>query len=306
MQLPFDYPRNYCIILKKGKGDFIMVKINNFLDNNQNLNIMSQMGNFTVFEHLQDLSVSPGSAQSSYFMSQMGCTPKQVLITLNDDAIRLKPGAMQMMIGNISQETGVKSAGDLIGKALKAKVTGDNAIKPLYKGSGYIITEPTYAFPIIVNTDDWGGSIVCDDGMFICCDDELKDKVVARSNFSSAIAGGEGLFNLCLEGSGYAVLNSACPIKELYEITLENDCIKIDGNNAVCWSRSLAFTVERSGKSLLGSAASGEGLVNVYRGTGKILVAPLKTGGFTASRTAHTSESGSKSALASAVLDALT
>ena len=107
----------------------------------------------------------------------------------------------------------------------------------------------------------------------------------------------EGLFNLCLEGSGHAVLNSSCPIKELYEITLDNDCIKIDGNNAVCWSRSLAFTVERSGKSLIGSAASGEGLVNVYRGTGKILVAPLEGGGFTASGTAHTAESSSKSAL---------
>ena len=38
---------------------------------------------------------------------------------------------------------------------------------------------------------------------------------------------------------------------------------------------SLNFTVERSGKSLIGSAASGEGLVNVYRGTGKVLMAPL-------------------------------
>lgn len=34
------------------------------------------------------------------------------------------------------------------------------------------------------------------------------------------------------------------------------------------------FTVERSGKTLMGSAASGEGLVNVYKGTGKILMMP--------------------------------
>ena len=114
-----------------------------------------------------------------------------------------------------------------------------------------------------------------DDGMFVCCDDELKDSVVARSNFSSAIAGGEGLFNLCLRGSGYAVFMSPCPREELYEIVLENDVVKIDGNNAICWSESLNFTVERSGKSLIGSAASGEGLVNVYRGTGRILMTPL-------------------------------
>lgn len=44
---------------------------------------------------------------------------------------------------------------------------------------------------------------------------------------------------------------------------------------AIAWSGSLDFTVERSGKSLIGSAASGEGLVNVYRGTGKVLMAPV-------------------------------
>mgnify|MGYP003297457133 CR=1 FL=1 len=44
---------------------------------------------------------------------------------------------------------------------------------------------------------------------------------------------------------------------------------------AIAWSGTLDFTVERAGKSLVGSAASGEGLVNVYRGTGKVLMCPL-------------------------------
>jgi len=43
---------------------------------------------------------------------------------------------------------------------------------------------------------------------------------------------------------------------------------------AIAWSGSLNFTVEKSSKSLIGSAVSGEGLVNVYRGTGSILTAP--------------------------------
>lgn len=282
------------------------IKFGNFLGQNPNLNVIEEKGIFTVFEHEQDLSVSPGSAQASYFMSQMCCTPKQVLIKLNNNAVRLKPGAMQMMLGNVTQETGVKGVGDLFGKAVKAKMTGDNVIKPLYKGSGYIITEPTYAFPLILNTADWGGAIVCDDGMFLCCDDEVRDSVVARSNFSSAIAGGEGLFNLSLEGNGLVVVASACPLNELYAIQLENDTIKIDGNNAVCWSKSLEFTVERSGKSLIGSMASSEGLVNVYRGTGKLLVAPLSTGGLTASGTNHTHESISKSQIANSAIRALT
>ena len=39
-------------------------------------------------------------------------------------------------------------------------------------------------------------------------------------------------------------------------------------------SSTLDFTVERSAKTLMGSAVSGEGLVNVYRGTGQVWLAP--------------------------------
>lgn len=250
-----------------------MIKISNFIGSNDNLSVIEQKGIFTVFQHNRDLSVNPVSAQTAYYMSQMSCTPKQVAIHLKDNAVRLKPGAMQFMLGSVSSETGVTGVGDLLMKGLKSKATGDSAIKPLYKGNGIVVTEPTYFYPIIENVSEWGG-IVCDDGMFICCDDEVKDSVKARTNLSSAVAGGEGLFNLLLKGNGYAVLNSRCPREELYEIVLENDVVKIDGNMAVCWSSTLDFTVERSGKSLIGSAASGEGLVNVYRGTGKILMAP--------------------------------
>ena len=78
-----------------------------------------------------------------------------------------------------------------------------------------------------------------------------------------------------MTGSGLAVLESPVPREELIEITLDNDVLKIDGSYAIAWSQSLTFTVERSTKSLIGSAASGEGLVNVYRGSGKVLMAPL-------------------------------
>ena len=95
-----------------------------------------------------------------------------------------------------------------------------------------------------------------------------------RQNLSSAIGGGEGLFNLGLFGQGFVVLKCKSPRNELYEINLENDTVKIDGNNAVCWSSNLQFTVEKAATSYIGSALSGEGFVNVYRGTGRILVQP--------------------------------
>lgn len=62
------------------------------------------------------------------------------------------------------------------------------------------------------------------------------------------------------------------PEAELMAVVLENDELKIDGNLAVCWSSNLDFTVERTTKTLVGSAVSGEGLLIVYRGTGRVLM----------------------------------
>ena len=95
---------------------------------------------------------------------------------------------------------------------------------------------------------------------------------------TSAAFGGEGLFNLALSGQGYCVLESPVPREELFEFNLENDVIKIDGNMAIAWSSTLEFSVEKATKSLMGSAVSKEGFVNVYRGTGKILMAPTIPG----------------------------
>ena len=138
--------------------------------------------------------------------------------------------------------------------------------------------EPTYRYIILEDIGAWEGGIVLDDGLFLACDASLDEKIVSRTNASSAFLGGEGLFNLSLTGQGIAVLESPVPREELLEIEVQNDTVKIDGNMAIAWSSSLQFTVEKSSKSLMGSAINGEGFVNVYRGTGKILLAPTING----------------------------
>lgn len=185
---------------------------------------------------------------------------------------------MQWTVGNVNATTGVKGVGDFFGKALRGQVSGESAIKPEYTGDGILVLEPTYKHILLIDLDEWGNSIVLDDGLFLACDSRLKHKAVMRANISSAVAGGEGLFNLGINGSGILCLESLSPKEELIEVTLKDDVLKVDGNMAIAWSGTLDFTVERSGKSLIGSAASGEGLVNVYRGTGKVLMAPVNKG----------------------------
>lgn len=251
-----------------------MYKISNFTDNDD-VRVIDQLGSFQVIEYVRDLSVTPENAQISYFSNIMNVRKRQVICDLSVSPVTLQAGAMQWMIGDASATTGIKGVGDLFSKAVRGKVTGESAIKPEYTGDGKIVLEPTYKHILLLNLEEWNGSVVLDDGLFLACESSLKQKAVMRSNFSSAVAGNEGLFNLGIQGNGVLCLESPCPKEELIEIELENDVIKIDGNMAIAWSGSLEFTVERSGKSLVGSAASGEGLVNVYRGTGKVLLTPV-------------------------------
>lgn len=251
-----------------------MYQIGNLTDNDD-IRVVCELGPFQVIEYLRNLSVMPSNAQIAYFCNEMNVRKRQLICDLSKAQITLQAGAMQWMVGNVNATTGVKGVGDLFSKAVRGKVTGESAIKPEYTGTGILVTEPTYKHLLLVNLEDWNGSIVLDDGLFLACDSKLTHKAVMRSNFSSAVAGNEGLFNLGITGKGALCLESPVPLEELVEITLQDDVLKIDGNMAIAWSGSLDFTVERSGKSLIGSAASGEGLVNVYRGTGKVLLAPV-------------------------------
>ena len=84
---------------------------------------------------------------------------------------------------------------------------------------------------------------------------------------------------MSLRGNGVCALESIVPLEELIQIDLQDDVLKIDGNMAICWSGSLNLSVEKSTKSLIGSAISKEGFVNVYRGTGRVWMAPVLMSG---------------------------
>ena len=244
---------------------------------NSNRKITKSVGNFHVLEYIQDASVSPMNAIDEYFMSKMNVRRRQVVIDIDrDHSAVIQAGAMQWMGGNVQATSGVKGIGDLFGKAIKGAVTRETAVKPEYVGEGTLVLEPTYKYIILQDVSMWGANgMTIEDGMFLACDSKVKRNVVARKNLSSAVLGGEGLFNMSLHGNGVVALESNVPEEELIVIELENDELKIDGNLAVCWSSNLDFTVERTTKTLVGSAVSGEGLVNVYRGTGRVLMSPV-------------------------------
>lgn len=246
------------------------------LENNER-KYVSSLGNFHVLEYQSDASVAPENARNEYFMSKMGVRRRQIVIELNGkESAIIQAGSMQWMAGHVKATTGIKGVGDFVGKMVKGAITKETAVKPEYVGNGILVLEPTYKYLILVDVGAWGEKgMTIEDGIFYACSGTVKNKLTARKTISSTVLGKEGFFNLSLVGEGVAALESNVPYEELIEVELDNDELKIDGNLAVCWSSGLEFTVERSTKTLVGSAVSGEGLVNVYRGTGKVLMSPV-------------------------------
>lgn len=252
------------------------IKIRNFVGENDNIIVLDEKGPFKVIEYEKDLSVTPAEAISKYFSSQMNVRPRQLVVDLSKTVgIYLQAGAMQWMSGDNKLSSGITGIGDFGKKYLKSKVTGETTVKPEYSGNGYLVTEQTYKHLILLDLDDWDNNLMIDDGLFLAAEKSVELLVKRRTNLSSATAAAEGLFNSVLSGKGFICLESKIPFKELIIIELNNDTVSIDGPMAIAWTSTLNLTVERSAKTFVGSAVSGEGFVNVYRGTGKILMAPL-------------------------------
>ena len=236
--------------------------------------------------NLDNLVIFAGACQSNYEQliragANYASSPGRIMIHALDPVFVVEKIACSRIdtivpIEEVIEQTvtGLKGIGDTIKKFFNSQVTGESTIKPQYVGTGVIVTEPSYKHYIIEDLDDWNGAMCVEDGLYCASETKVSLSATMIKSVSGQTIGEEGLFNLCLKGSGKVVLECDVPQEELITIDLHNDTLKIDGSFAIAWSENLDFTVERSGKTLIGSAMSGEGLVNVYRGTGRVLIKP--------------------------------
>ncbi|MGN1107241.1 MAG: AIM24 family protein [Huintestinicola sp.] len=214
----------------------------------------------------------PYSSQMMYFMEKQNMKVRQAAIYLTNDSVKVEPGAMSYFRGNLEMTSGV-TPGNLLGRMFTGAVTGEATAQPEYRGTGMIVLEPTFKHLLTLELQA-GEEIIVDKGMFFAAQGSANVSAYMQRNLSSAALGGEGIFQTSIKGPGLIILECAVPMCEIDIIDLNNDVLKVDGNFAVLRTGGIEFTVERSAKTLIGSAVSGEGLVNVYRGTGQVWLAP--------------------------------
>lgn len=237
---------------------------------------LSEMRGESIFQVLEFDELNGGIdveiSTKLKFMRDAGIRLKQVRIILEGSAVKLESGALSYLKGNIELRNKLGGVIGLGKKFLTSKVTGETAFKPRYEGVGEIFLEPSFGHFGLIELED--EEIIVDDGLFYACEDAIEVGAAMQKSISSMVMGNEGIFQTKLSGSGIVVLELPVPETEIFKCKFINDTLKVDGNFTILRTAGIDFTVEKSAKSLIGSAASGEGFLNVYRGTGEVWLVP--------------------------------
>lgn len=242
------------------------------------LNMLSEMIGESRFQILEYGNLDGASDADTAFglnvIRQSGIKLKQVRIILEDSSVKLEPNSLSYMKGDID----IKSkSGGLIGfgkKIITSKLIGETAFKPTYSGNGEIFLEPSFGHFALIELEE--DEIIVGDNMFYACEEGVQVSAAMQKNISASFLGNEGLYQTRLEGNGIVVLKVPVPESEIFKCILINDTLKVDGNFAILRTGNIEFSVEKSSKSIVGTMVSGEGLVNVYRGTGEVWLTPTK------------------------------
>lgn len=208
-------------------------------------------------------------------VTPLGITPihpiyprKHVRVLVNNSSVLLEPGALHFSKGNIEMKIdGVQDGGmgGFLKKAASGLASGESMVKPRYTGTGEIFLEPRTDFLYFIHLNN--ERLVCDRGLFVACDGTLTvDGQVNRT----AIRSGEGIVQPRVQGSGVVMLSSPVPQEKIMVAELNNETLKVDGSFVMAYWGDLDFSVEKSSRGIFSAAASGEGFVNVYKGTGTV------------------------------------
>ena len=105
-------------------------------------------------------------------------------------------------------------------------------------------------------------------GAFLACDDSVFYNI-KRQDIGKAFFGGTGgLFVMETEGNGQVLINAFGDLVVL-DIT-PNAAMAIDNEHVVAWEASLDYNIRVASGTF--GFMSGEGLVNEFHGTGKVII----------------------------------
>ena len=218
-------------------------------------------------------SASTNAAAKMFYADRAGVRLKQVRIKIKNSRILIEPGGLHYMKGRLELKS---SSGGLIKGVSRKMLAGETLFQSHIEGTGEIYLEPTFGH-FLLHQLEKGDSLIVDKGIFYAGTAGISVTARMQKNISSALFGGEGLFQTEITGQGMVVLASPVPSVEIRCVELTGDKLSVDGNFAVMRTSNVEFTAAKSSKSLVGTMTSGEGLLQTFSGYGRVWIAPTQS-----------------------------
>jgi uncharacterized protein (TIGR00266 family) len=197
-----------------------------------------------------------------------------IFLTLKPgERIFAEAGSMASMAGQLAMTT--QFFGGLIPGLLKAFLGGESLFlnhfsNPTQEPRELVLTQSSIGD--ITNITLNGNELCLQPGAYIAHTPGIKVSL-QWAGISSFVAG-EGLFKLKLSGRGMVFLGAYGGLSEV----MVKDEFTVDSGHLVAYDPAIKMNIGLSG-GLLGSVASGEGLVNRLQGRGKIYLQSRSVGG---------------------------
>lgn len=228
-----------------------------------------------IFEY-ESLSGSsdPSIAQELYYAQQTGIRLRKVKATLYSDRTTLitESGALHYSKGNIVVDNKIGGVSGAIEKFFNKKLNNEKFFRPSYRGVGEVHLEPSFNhFYLFILEDD---ALVVDRGMFYASAGNLSVSFAPVDSVSSALLGNEGLIQTVIKGTGVVAVEIPVPFSELVAVELNDETLKVDGDFALMRHGDVKASVSLGNKGIFKSWTSGEKLVETFKGTGTVFLAP--------------------------------
>ncbi|HKK32705.1 MAG TPA: AIM24 family protein [Desulfomicrobiaceae bacterium] len=215
------------------------------------------------------------AAERLYFANRAGMRAKMVRIRLQDTNVRLEPGALYYMKGDLELKTGTR--GGIMKGLLRKTIAGETFFVNEIHGTGEVYLEPTFGHCILHHIEQEEQAVIVDKGYFLAGTSGLDIGTAKQKKTSAALFGGKGFFQTRVTGRGVAVIFSPVPLDEIQKVSLGGDKLFVDGSFAFMRSLSVDFRVEKSNKSWLGTSVAGEGFLSTFSGRGHVWLAPTQS-----------------------------
>lgn len=188
-----------------------------------------------------------------------------VEITLNNESVRTEAGVARYWLGNVEMKNQMPTVAGM----LKSAMTGNKIFRPVYAGTGKLMLAPRFHEFVAIQLNK--ERFVIERGAYWASDMGV-DVDVHMNSMSAGMFSGDGFIQTAVQGTGTVI---ACSPGPLEVVDLRNNRLVLDGAFCVARSASLSFTVRQSSRSLFSTVSSGQGLVQVVEGTGRVYLSPV-------------------------------